>query len=274
MIPIPPTPQPDQSPERWNDHVSVYESVFEPLSVAFAKAAFDAIGLNPGMRILDVGAGSGGAALELAARGCDVVAIDASSGMVARIAERAAARKLTIDARAVDGQALRLPNNDFDAAISVFGVILFPDAIRGLAEMRRVVKPGGRVAVVTWTEPQHYELATALRAAIQSVQPDASPAALPAQLRFRDRNDFAALFQAAGFDAVQIDVRREILIVPSARWLGDRIRFAPGMAAQLDGLGDKAGAVIDTFVAAVAAKWGTSEAKFGAHAFIGIAHVP
>lgn len=273
MTTIPPTPQPDQSPERWNDHVSVYEAVFEPLSVAFAKAAFDAIGVNRGLRILDVGAGSGGAALELAARGCDVVAIDASAGMVARIVERAAAQKLTIDARAMDGQALTLPNNDFDAAISVFGVILFPDAISGLTEMRRVVKPGGRIAVVSWTEPQHYELATALRTAVESVQPDTPPTALPAQLRFREHDDFAALFKAAGFETPQIDIRRETLVVPSARWLGDNIRFAPGMTAQLAGLGQLADEVVAKFVSAVEAKWGTGPAEFGARAFIGTAVV-
>ena len=74
----------------------------------------------------------------------------------------------------------------------------FRIAERGLAEMRRVVRPGGRVSVVTWTQPQNYELAAELRAAIQSVWPEQPPAPLPAQLRYREESDFRALFKAAG----------------------------------------------------------------------------
>lgn len=271
---IPPSPQPDQTPERWNNHVSVYEAVFEPFSVAFARAAFDAIGLKAGMRVLDVGAGSGGAALELAARGCRAAAIDASPAMVARICERASEHGVAVEACVMDGQCLEFPPSCFDAAISIFGVILFPDAVRGLAEMRRVVQPGGRVAVVTWTEPQHYELAIELRAAVQAVKPDTPPSALPAQLRFRERDDFIALFRAAGFDTPKIEVRSETLVSPSARWLGDRLRFAPGMAAQLEGLGALADAATERFVSTVEAKWGTGPTQFTGKAFIGTALVP
>ena len=62
----------------------------------------------------------------------------------------------------------------------------------------RVVRRGGRISVVTWTQPQNYELAAELRAAIQSVWPDQPQAPLPAQLRYREEDDFRALFQAAG----------------------------------------------------------------------------
>lgn len=271
---IPPTVQPDQTPERWNNHVSVYEAVFEPFSVAFARAAFEAIDIGADQRVLDVGAGCGGAALNLAARGCRVTAIDASSAMITRIRERATERDVALDALVMDGQALAFPSGSYDAAISIFGVVLFPDAVRGLAEMRRVVRPGGRVAIVTWTEPQHYELATTLRAAIQTVRPDAPPSPLPAQLRFRERADFIALFQAAGFEASDISVRRETLVAPSARWLGERIRFAPGMTAQLEGLGSAADTAIEQFVLAAEAKWGSGPAEFGGNAFIGTAVVP
>ena len=53
----------------------MYEAVFEPFSVAFARAAFEAIGIGADQRVLDVGAGCGGAALDLAARGCRVTAV-------------------------------------------------------------------------------------------------------------------------------------------------------------------------------------------------------
>jgi SAM-dependent methyltransferase len=67
--------------------------------------------------------------------------------MVARIA---AAKLPNVDAEVMDGQALDLPDASFDISFSVFGVIMFPDWRRGLAEMARVTKPGGKGVLATW----------------------------------------------------------------------------------------------------------------------------
>ena len=270
---IPPAPEPDQQPSSWDDHVSVYEEVFEPFSIAFAEMAIDCLGAGAGMRVLDVGAGSGGAALALARRGFQVTAIDASEKMIERIKVRAEAVGAGVSAEVMCGQALRFPNGHFDAALSVFGVILFPDAVRGLAEMRRVVRTGGRVAIVTWTEPQHYELAAELRAAVESFRPGGQPGALPAQLRFRERDECAALFKAAGFAGVAIDAHSATLRAPSARWLAARMAFAPGMAAQLTALGADAALVLERFGSAIEAKQGTGEIRLGGRAFVATATV-
>ena len=72
------SPQPDQQARLWDRHVSLYESVFEPVTSGLARKAIDALGLKPGARIIDSGAGAGGAALELARLGARVTAIDAS----------------------------------------------------------------------------------------------------------------------------------------------------------------------------------------------------
>ena len=268
------TPEPDQLPERWDNHVSVYETLFEPFSLALGEPAIAYLHPAPGMRVIDVGAGSGGAALALAKRGCRVTAIDASAAMMARLAQRATALGADVQAEVMDGQRLCYFDAAFDAALSIFGVILFQDAVQGLSEMRRVVRPGGRVAAVTWTEPQNYELAVQLRAAIQSVRPSAGPPALPAQLRYRDRADFEALFHAAGFDSVEIQTQRATLEAPCARWLGERLRFAPGIAAQVDALGDLAPLAVERFVSAVEKTMGTGAVGFGGIAFIGTARVP
>src|SRR6516164_9055819 len=101
--------QPDQQPARWDDHVAVYETVFEPLTDAFARRALDLLDVKPGDRLIDVAAGSGGAALIASARGADVVAIDASAQMVMRIRERANIHPATPDrlrAEVMDGMAL------------------------------------------------------------------------------------------------------------------------------------------------------------------------
>ena len=268
---IPAALEPDQQSSQWDDHVSVYQDVFEPFSATFAKIAIAGLELRAGMRVLDVAAGSGGASLALADQGCKVNAVDASVRMVERMTARAAGRDVT--AEVMDGQELRFADRLFDAALSVFGVILFPDAVRGLAEMRRVVRRGGRVAIVTWTEPQAYELSSELRAAITAVRPGGNPSALPAQLRFRDRDACVGLFQAAGFDDVAIAAHSAALRAPSARWLAERLAFAPGMAAQLAALGADKIAVLDQFVSSVEAKQGHSEVTFNGRAFVASGNV-
>ena len=265
--------QPDQQSARWDDHVLVYEQVFEPFTNEFAQPAIAALRAAPGSRVLDVGAGAGGVALMLAERGLAPTAIDASAAMVARIAERARAQNRSIDAEVMDGQALRFPDATFDAALSVFGVVLFPDAVRGLAEMRRVVRPGGLVAVVTWTEPQRYELAAELRQAIQAACPDLPASSLPAQLRYREAEDFRCLFRDAGLGDPAIETVTATLAAPSARWLADRLAFAPGMAATLDALGNHRAAVLATFAAKLEAKQGFGAVRLAGAAFVGYATV-
>ena len=270
---LPTTPQPDQQPARWDDHVCVYEEVFEPFTLQLAEVAIASLGLTAGQLVLDVGAGSGGAAMALADRGLRVSAVDAAPRMVERIAARAAQRGLAIETRAMDGQALEFADAAFDAALSVLGVILFPDAERGLAEMRRVVRPGGRVAIVTWTEPHNYELASELRAAIQAEWPVQPPASLPAQLRYREEGDFRALFRAAGLDDPRIETATARLQAPSARWLSERIAFAPGMAATMAGLGDRAPAVLARLVESLERRHGSGPMALSGVAFVGTARV-
>jgi ubiquinone/menaquinone biosynthesis C-methylase UbiE len=265
--------QPDQQPERWSDHVSVYETVFEPFTLQFAQVAISALGLATGCCVLDVGAGSGGAALAMADQGLRVTAIDASPRMVERIVARAAEHGLTVDARAMDGQALQFDDASFDAALSVLSIVLFPNAERGLAEMRRVVRPGGRVSVVTWTEPQNYELAAELHAAIQSVWPKQPPAPLPAQLRYREERDFRALFMAAGLAEPVITTTLTHLRAPSARWLAERIEFAPGMAAMMAGLGQRKTAIVERFVDNLETRLGKGPLRLAGVGFIGAAQV-
>jgi SAM-dependent methyltransferase len=168
--------------------------------------------------------------------------------MVERILVRAAKLALPIDAKAMDGQALQFDDATFDAALSDLGIILFPNAEFGLSEMRRVVRPGGRVSVVAWTQPQNYELAAELRAAIAAVLPDQPPATLPARLHYREERDFRSLFRSQGLERPQIRTTTARLTVPSARSLSRRLEFAPGMATAMAGLADRALAVQERLV--------------------------
>src|ERR1700751_3131501 len=98
--------EPDQQPQRWGDHVGLYEDVFEPLTQCWSIAAIESLALEPHSRVLDSAAGAGGAALELARRGHTVTAIDAAVPMVGRTKERGSAMGLKVEVLVMDGQNL------------------------------------------------------------------------------------------------------------------------------------------------------------------------
>jgi demethylmenaquinone methyltransferase/2-methoxy-6-polyprenyl-1,4-benzoquinol methylase len=120
------------------------------------ERAADLAGVGPGSRVLDVATGTGDLAIELARRvapGGEVVGSDFSEAMLARarVKPRPAGAELSFEW----GDALELPYADgtFDAATVGFGARNFSDLARGLAEMVRVVRPGGRVVVLEFTSP-------------------------------------------------------------------------------------------------------------------------
>ena len=145
---------PDQIPERWGDIASDYETAFEGLSSQYAADVVGLLDLRPGERVIDVAAGTGAFSLLAAQAGAEVLATDFAPGMIARLRERLGAAQLSgIRAEVMDGQSLEVPDATFDVSVSVLGLIFFPDIGRGLAELRRVLRMGGRSAVVCWGDP-------------------------------------------------------------------------------------------------------------------------
>jgi demethylmenaquinone methyltransferase / 2-methoxy-6-polyprenyl-1,4-benzoquinol methylase len=120
------------------------------------ERAADLARVGPKSRALDVATGTGDLAIALARRGADVVGSDFSEGMLER------ARGKSADVRWEQANALALPYPDdrFDAATVGFGARNFSDLERGLAEMARVVRPGGRVVVLEITTPTKPPLST------------------------------------------------------------------------------------------------------------------
>lgn len=260
--------QPDQDPSRWDACADAYERVFEPLTTAFAGQALDRLGPLSGLDLLDVAAGAGGTALEAVRRGARVTAVDASAAMVRRVAARAPG----VAARRMDGTALALPDARFDIALSGFGVVLFPDPAAGMAELRRVLRPGGQVAVVTWTEPHRYALAARLRQAIAAVRGAPPPAGdLPAQLRFTEPDRLRALVAGAGFAEIRIVPLAAELHAASAAGLAASLGFAPGMQALLDSLGPDRAAVLREFAGRLAEDQGAGPVRLGAVAHAALA---
>jgi SAM-dependent methyltransferase len=126
-------------------------------SVVASRIAFQAehlcetADIQAGWRVLDVATGSGNAAIAAARRGCEVVGIDFVPALLQRGRIRAAAEHL--DVRFVEGDAedLRFPDASFDAVISIYGVMFAPNHRRAAAELARVCRPGGRIALASWT---------------------------------------------------------------------------------------------------------------------------
>jgi demethylmenaquinone methyltransferase / 2-methoxy-6-polyprenyl-1,4-benzoquinol methylase len=112
--------------------------------------AVDLARVGPGDRALDVATGTGDLAIALAARGADVVGSDFSEGMLAH------ARRKAPGIRWEQADALALPyaDDEFAAATVGFGARNFGDLERGLREMARVVRPGGRVVILEITTPR------------------------------------------------------------------------------------------------------------------------
>jgi demethylmenaquinone methyltransferase / 2-methoxy-6-polyprenyl-1,4-benzoquinol methylase len=120
------------------------------------ERAADLARVDPGSRVLDVATGTGDLAIELARRvapGGEVVGSDFSEAMLARA--RRKPQPAGAELRFEWGDALELPFADgsFDAATVGFGARNFSDLQRGLEEMVRVVRPGGRVVVLEFTSP-------------------------------------------------------------------------------------------------------------------------
>jgi demethylmenaquinone methyltransferase / 2-methoxy-6-polyprenyl-1,4-benzoquinol methylase len=131
---------------------------------AWRRRAADLAELSPGSRAIDVATGTGDLALELADRVApagEVVGVDFAEKMLELARAKAAAHGAT-RVRFQSGNALALdfPDAAFDAATVGFGARNFSDLDRGLAEMTRVVRPGGRVVVLEITTPQRPPLST------------------------------------------------------------------------------------------------------------------
>jgi SAM-dependent methyltransferase len=146
------TTAPEQTPEGWDSGAEPYAEVFAPFTGRFATDAIERLGVAADDAVLDVAAGTGAFSLRAAAIGARVLATDFSRGMLGALAARAAAADLAVETAVMDGQDLDLEPDAFDVAASIFGGIFFPDADAGLRELARVTRPGGRMAVTSWSD--------------------------------------------------------------------------------------------------------------------------
>jgi arsenite methyltransferase len=159
----------------------------ERLTLRLAQLA----GIRPGERVLDVACGSGATAVLLARElGCETVGVDLGARAIGRAPRHPRASFVVGDA-----EALPLPDASFDVALSECSLCTFPDKPRAVAEMARVVRPGGRIAIADVTADLD-ALPTALRT-------EAARVACVADAR--SAGEYVALLRDAGFEPLAIE---------------------------------------------------------------------
>jgi ubiquinone/menaquinone biosynthesis C-methylase UbiE len=168
-----------------------------------AAALVTALAPASGDTVLDAAAGTGDVSEALAGRVARVIAVDLSPAMV----EAARSRELpAVEHRVMDLQALELPDDSVDGVVSRWGYMLVPDPPRALAETRRVLRPGGRLAFATWAPASRNPWATAYgpvlveRGLLAPPDPDE-----PGQFYLGEPAMIESLVRAAGFDEVTVE---------------------------------------------------------------------
>ena len=170
--------------------------------------------LGPGRRVLDVGCGSGETTLALAATGAEAVGVDISRPLldVAQARSRDVAHASFLEA---DAQTHAFAPASFDAVFSRFGVMFFADPAAAFTNLRRALKPGGRLAFVCWRRPEASPVLSApMAAALAHVTPPPPPADPngPGPFAFADPERVRGILAEAGYT--------EVAIVPHAEEIG------------------------------------------------------
>lgn len=163
-------------------------------------------------QILDIATGTGDLAIAaLRAQPEHVIGVDISEGMLAigrqKLTERHLSERITLETG--DSEALRFADDSFDAVMAAFGVRNFEHLERGLTEMRRVLRPGGKVVILEFSKPRSFPLKQLYGFYFRNILPtfgklisrdQAAYTYLPDSVRaFPDGEDFLTVLRRAGF---------------------------------------------------------------------------
>lgn len=194
----------------WADLHAPLDNQLAPLG----RAAMAALALRAGERVLDVGCGSGQTTFELAravAPDGEVVGVDISRTLldVARRRREGAPGLHFVEA---DAQTYPFEAGHFDAVFSRFGVMFFADPAAAFANLRRALKPGGRLAFVCWRPPAENPIMSLPMAAalahIDNPSPPPEPGA-PGPFAFADPERVKTILAAGGFHDVAVTAHDE-----------------------------------------------------------------
>lgn len=175
---------------------SAYDTFMGRYSRRLAPVFADFAELADGSSVADVGAGTGALTIELAARGLHVAAADPSAQFV----DAVRGHLPDVDARVAPAEDLPWEDESFDASLAQLVVAFMSDAPAGVREMRRIVKPGGTVAVCMW-DREGMEMLAAVTRTRQALEGDGRLS----DVRYRTREEIVSLF-GDGFGDVHTEL--------------------------------------------------------------------
>ncbi len=217
------------------DAAGAYENLFVPaLFRQWTAQIADGAGIGPGQRVLDVACGTGVLTREVAARVDDghAAGLDLLPGMLE------VARRLSPDIEWRQGSAAALPWPDqtFDAVVSQFGMMFFPEPEKALEEMLRVLVPGGRVAVAVWDEIETMPAYADEVALLERLAGSAAADALRAPFTLGNRDRLLEIARSSGATDIDLKTSEGMAQFPSIRSLieADLRGWLPVMGIALD----------------------------------------
>jgi SAM-dependent methyltransferase len=164
--------------------------------------------LSPGQHVLDLASGTGEPALSIAnvvGPNGRVVATDMVPEMLEGARDNALALNLSnMEFKLADAESLPFNSGEFDCVTARFGLMFFPDVHKALSEVRRVLKPGGRISFVVWGPPEENPLFSTMTGPfLKYVQMPTPPPDAPGIFRFADGSKLAGVISGVGFHHVK-----------------------------------------------------------------------
>ncbi|MCB0214433.1 MAG: methyltransferase domain-containing protein [Anaerolineae bacterium] len=217
------------------DSAERYQNILTPAILGpFAEALVDFAGLQDGEHVVDVGCGTGAAARYAATMVGSpgrVMGVDINLSMLAVARSLPAVRGAPIAWREANVTQLPFDDSSVDIVLCAQTLQFLPEKVLGLAEMRRVVKPSGRVAVSLWCpieeSPYFYTLVETIARHIGLE----TAAGLKSAFALSDADEIYELIEAAGFEQIEMTVRQLNLPLPNLAEFVPRHISATPMAA-------------------------------------------
>lgn len=232
------TQEDDDTRAAWDKIAYGYDKTNTETQQWLGNESLGRAGLKAGMRFLDVACGSGALSLPAARRGAKVTGVDHSTTMLKLLEERARKEHLDIETCVMDGHKMDFDDGIFDMAGSQFGVMTFSDQPRGIREMRRVVKPGGRVLMIVYGSPDEIDFLHVFVRSVHSVRPEFEPPTDPPPPEFRlaDPEKLRQELVEAGLKAVRVDRITEYTEHKSAQGLWEWIIWSNPIVEHIFGM--------------------------------------
>lgn len=265
---------PEYTPEGWDGVTDGYEAAAPIFFRKYGLRLLELLQPAPGDHVLDVACGPGVVALEMARRGAAVTAVDFAPRMVERCHERAREGGLDVRAAVMDGQNLEFADDSFDMAVSNLGIIFFSQRTRGVAELGRVVRPGGRVAVSVWSTPDRLGFMQVFGEAVRRALPDPPQPPPPDWLGVANPEGLQALLEDGGLTDVEVHTVTEHIEAPSATWFRDQMTsISPAGQALLDRLPEEARHdVLEETVTVLHQRFGDQPIRLAAEAHLAVGY--